>query len=84
MVELESDGDDPRADSLPVSHVATAAQRKALAMIQARGTYPAKASPLPWVGYALHIGIFCPGTSNATSAAELMAVALAWWMLFGL
>lgn len=43
MVELESDGDDADADSCPVSDVAAAAQRKAFAIIQARGVYPALA-----------------------------------------
>ncbi|KAK9822065.1 hypothetical protein WJX74_004625 [Apatococcus lobatus] len=37
MVELESDGEDADASSLPISDVAAAAQRKALAIIQARG-----------------------------------------------
>lgn len=43
MVELESDGEDADANSCPVSDVAAAAQRKALAIIQARGVYGALA-----------------------------------------
>ncbi len=37
LVELESDGEDTGRDGLPMSDVAAAAQRKAFAIIQARG-----------------------------------------------